>query len=173
MLDLETDTVAASWTVVDDRLARWRTGFEEVFGLVASRFAQVESRHRARLYLLGLLSGAERKNSWTIAEQAGDLSRTGWERLLNFYRWDADAVRDDLRGYMLNQLGDPAGVVVTDETGFLEEGRPLGRGATTVFGHCRADRELPAGGVLDLHLSPGQSTDRSRAVPAQDLDRGP
>jgi SRSO17 transposase len=65
-------------------------------------------------------------------------------QLLNFYRWDADAVRDDLRGYVLNQLGDPAGVVVADETGFLEEGRPLGRGATAVFGHCRADRELPS-----------------------------
>jgi hypothetical protein len=48
-----------------------------VFGLVAGRFAQVESRRRARLYLLGLLSGAERKNSWTIAEQAGDLSPDG------------------------------------------------------------------------------------------------
>jgi SRSO17 transposase len=44
------------------------------------------------------------------------------QRLLNFYRWDADAVRDDLRGYVLNQLGDPAGVVVADETGFLKKG---------------------------------------------------
>jgi SRSO17 transposase len=122
VLDLETDAVAASWRVVDDRLARWRAGFEEVFGLVAGRFAQVESRRRARLYLLGLLSGAERKNSWTIAEQAGDLSPDGMQRLLNFYRWDADAVRDDLRGYVLNQLGDPAGVVVADETGFLKKG---------------------------------------------------
>jgi SRSO17 transposase len=122
VLDLETDAVAASWTVVDDRLARWRAGFREAFGLVAGRFAQVESRRRARLYLLGLLSGAERKNSWTIAEQAGDLSPDGMQRLLNFYRWDADAVRDDLRGYVLDHLGDPAGVVVADETGFLKKG---------------------------------------------------
>jgi hypothetical protein len=63
MLDLEADAVAASWRVVDDRLARWRAGFEDVFGLVAGRFAQVEPRRRARLYVLGLLSGAERKNS--------------------------------------------------------------------------------------------------------------
>jgi DDE superfamily endonuclease len=68
-------------------------------------------------------SRAERKNSWTIAEQAGDLSPDGMQRLLNFYRWDADAVRDDLRGYVLNQLGDPAGVVVADETGFLKKGK--------------------------------------------------
>ena len=46
----------------------------------------------------------------------------GWERLLNFYRWDPDAVRDDLRSYVLTNLGDPAGVVVADETGFLKKG---------------------------------------------------
>ena len=54
---------------------------------------------------MGLLSGAERKNSWTIAEQAGDLSPDGMQRLLNFYAWDADTVRDDLRGYVLDRLG--------------------------------------------------------------------
>jgi SRSO17 transposase len=74
------------------------------------------------MYLLGLLSGAERKNSWTIAEQAGELTPDGMQRLLNFYRWDAGAVRDDLRSYVLDQLGDPAGVVVADETGFLKKG---------------------------------------------------
>jgi SRSO17 transposase len=121
-LDLNEDAVAASWTVLDDRLARWQAGFDEVFGLVAGEFAQVESRRRARLYLLGLLSAAERKNSWTIAEQAGDLSPDGMQRLINHYRWDADAVRDTLRGYLLDRLGDPCGVVVADETGFLKKG---------------------------------------------------
>lgn len=114
--------MAASWTVVDDRFARWRAGFDEAFSLVAGRFAQADSRRRARWYVLGLLSGAERKNSWTIAEQAGDLSPDGMQRLLNFYRWDADAVRDDLRSYVLDALADPAGVVVADETGFLKKG---------------------------------------------------
>ena len=83
-------TVPASWTVVDDRLARWQAGFDDAFALVAGRFAQADSRRRARMYLLGLLSGAERKNSWTLAEQAGDLTPDGMQRLLNFYRWDAD-----------------------------------------------------------------------------------
>ena len=78
-----------------------------MFGLVAGRFAQVQSRRRARLYLLGLLSGAERKNSWTIAEQAGDLSPDGMQRLLNFYAWDADKVRDELRGYVFDRLWRP------------------------------------------------------------------
>lgn len=114
--------MAASWTVVDDRAARWRAGFDEAFGLIAGQFAQADSRRRARMYLLGLLSGAERKNSWTIAGQAGELSPDGMQRLLNFYRWDAGAVRDELRSYVLEQLGDPAGVVVADETGFLKKG---------------------------------------------------
>ena len=114
--------MAASWTVVDDRAARWRAGFDEAFGLIAGRFAQADSRRRARMYLLGLLSGAERKNSWTIAEQAGELTPDGMQRLLTFYRWDAGAVRDALRSYVLEQLGDPAGVVVADETGFLKKG---------------------------------------------------
>ena len=48
------------------------------------------------------------------SEQAGELSPDGMQRLLNFYRWDADAVRDDLRSYALTNLGDPAGVVVAD-----------------------------------------------------------
>jgi SRSO17 transposase len=122
VLDLEEDAVAAPQRVDDDRLTRWRAGFDEMFALVAGRFAQVQSRQRARLYLLGLLSGAERKNSWTIAEQAGDLSPDGMQRLLNFYAWDADAVRDDLRGYVLEHLTDPAGVFVADETGFLKKG---------------------------------------------------
>src|SRR3979411_3168608 len=93
-----------------------------MFGLVAGRFAQAGSRRRARMYLLGLLSGTERKNSWTIAEQAGDLAPDGMQRLLNFYRWDADAARDDLRGYVLDHLGDLTGVAVADETGFLKKG---------------------------------------------------
>ena len=111
--------MAAPPTVADDQLDRWRVGFNDMFGLVAGRFVQAGSRCRARMYVLGLLSGAERKNSWTIAEQAGDLTPDGMQRLLNFYSWDADAVRDDLRGYV---LGDPSGVMVADETGFLKKG---------------------------------------------------
>ena len=93
-----------------------------MFALVAGRFAQADSRRRARMYMLGLLSGAERKNSWTLAEQAGDLTPDGMQRLLNFYRWDADVVRDDLRSYVLDTLAGPSGVVVADETGFLKKG---------------------------------------------------
>jgi SRSO17 transposase len=122
VLDLEADAVAASWTVVDDPLTRWRAGFLELFGLVAGRFAQVQSRRRARLYLLGLLSGAERKNSWTIAEQAGDLCPDGMQRLLRRADWDVDGVRHDVRDYVIEHLADPQGVLIGDETGDVKKG---------------------------------------------------
>jgi SRSO17 transposase len=94
-----------------------------MFALVAGEFAQAQSRWRARGYLLGLLSHSERKNGWTIAEFAGDASPDGMQRLLNFYSWDADRVRDALSRYVVARLGDPAGVLVADETGFLKKGR--------------------------------------------------
>jgi SRSO17 transposase len=121
-MSLQDNAVAVPPTITDDPLDRWRAGLEEMFALVAGRFAQVESRRRARMYVLGLLSGVELKNSWTIAKQARDLTPDGMQRLLNFYFWDADAVRDDLRGYVLNHLGDPSGVMVADETGFVKKG---------------------------------------------------
>lgn len=98
-----------------------RAGFDEMFGLVAGRFAQASSRWRARKYVLGLLSTTERKKLWTIAEQAGDQTPDGMQRLLKTYRWDADAVRDDLCGYALANLRDPSGVFVADETGFVKK----------------------------------------------------
>ena len=73
-------------------------------------------------YLKGLISPAERKNGWQLAEQAGDATPDGVQRLLYNYRWDADLVRDDLRDYVVEHLGDTDAVVVEDETGFLKKG---------------------------------------------------
>src|SRR2546421_2645136 len=89
---------------------------------IAHRFGRVEPRRRARGYLLGLLSPLAGKNSWTLAEAAGDDTPDGMQRLLNEYRWDADAVRDDLRAYVAEQLAADDGVLIVDETGFLKKG---------------------------------------------------
>jgi SRSO17 transposase len=118
-MDLEELAVAAPPTL---DLAAWRSGFDDVFARVAGRFAQACSRKRARAYLLGLLSRSERKNGWTIAEFAGDATPDGMQRLLNFYSWSAGAVRDDLRDFVTAAIGDPAGVLIADETGFLKKG---------------------------------------------------
>ena len=91
-------------------------------GRIAGRFARVEPRRRARAFVLGLLSGLRRKNCWTIAEQAGDATPDGMQHLLAGARWDADAVRDDLRGYVVEHLGSADAVLVVDETGDLKKG---------------------------------------------------
>jgi SRSO17 transposase len=90
--------------------------------VVASRFPRVEPRRRARAFVLGLLADLPRKNCWTIAEFAGDASPGGMQHFLTRARWDADAVRDDLRGYVTGRLGDPRAVLVVDETGDLKKG---------------------------------------------------
>jgi SRSO17 transposase len=91
-------------------------------GRIAGRFARVEPRRRARAFVLGLLSGLRRKNCWTIAEQAGDATPDGMQHLLAAARWDADAVRDDVRVYVLEHLGSAAAVLVVDETADLKKG---------------------------------------------------
>jgi SRSO17 transposase len=100
----------------------WAAGLEKVLERIGGRFARSEPRVRAGVYLRGLLSAAERKNGWTLAEQAGDRTPDAMQRLLNHADWDADAVRDDLRAYVVEHLGDEAAVLVVDETGFLKKG---------------------------------------------------
>ena len=101
----------------------WEAGLEALHGRIASRFSRSESRQRVLAYLKGLLGSVERKNGWQLAEYAGDATPDGVQRLLAVYHWDADQVRDDLQGYVVEHLGDPGGVLVVDETGFLKQGR--------------------------------------------------
>ena len=86
------------------------------------RFARAEMRVRCRRYLQGLLSATRRKNGWQLAEAVGERTPHGMQELLNRAVWDADAVRDDLRAYVIEHLGDPVAVLVLDETGFLKKG---------------------------------------------------
>jgi SRSO17 transposase len=86
------------------------------------RFRRVEPRRRARAFVLGLLAELPRKNCWTIAEHAGDSSPDGMQHLLARAKWDADGVRDDVRGYVIEHLGDPGAVLVIDETGGIKQG---------------------------------------------------
>ncbi|MGI5250576.1 IS701 family transposase [Actinacidiphila glaucinigra] len=89
---------------------------------IASRFVRVEPRRRVRDLVLGLLSDLPRKNCWSIAEWAGETSPDGMQHLLGRARWDADAVRDDVREYVLEHLRDQDAVLVVDETGDVKKG---------------------------------------------------
>ncbi|HET6531871.1 MAG TPA: IS701 family transposase [Actinoplanes sp.] len=91
-------------------------------GRVAGRFARVEPRRRVRAFVAGLLAELPRKNCWTIAEHAGEASPDGMQHLLARAVWDADAVRDDVRGYVVEYLADADAVLVVDETGDLKKG---------------------------------------------------
>ncbi|MGW3624864.1 IS701 family transposase [Streptomyces sp. NPDC000880] len=91
-------------------------------GRIAGRFARVEPRLRARRLVLGLLSDLPRKNCWTIAEWAGEANPHGMQHLLCRASWDADAVRDDVREYVVEHLHDDAAVLVVDETGDVKKG---------------------------------------------------
>ena len=90
---------------------------------LAPYFERAEPRQRALAYLRGLLSPAERKNSWQLAEVSGDATPYGLQHLLRRALWDPEAVRDELRRYVVQHLGDAAAVLVIDETGFLKKGR--------------------------------------------------
>jgi SRSO17 transposase len=100
----------------------WAAQFERLLERIGPRFARPEVRRRAAGFLRGLLGDVERKNGWQLAEHARETTPDGMQRLLTSARWDADALRDDVRAYVVEHLGDPGGVLVVDETGFLKKG---------------------------------------------------
>jgi SRSO17 transposase len=120
------DTIELSTLAATDATASSIVGGQAYLADVARRlapyFARSQSRHRVMAYLRGLLSEAERKNSWQVAEVCGESTPYGFQYLLSRADWDADAVRDELRRYVIQHLGDSNGVLVLDETGFLKKG---------------------------------------------------
>jgi SRSO17 transposase len=111
-----------SQTVDRNTVRSWAEGLDALNERFAPRFARSEVRQRTHDYVRGLLSAAERKNSWQLAEVAGNTTPYGIQHLLGRANWDADEVRDDLRGYVLEHLGDEDAVLVVDETGFIKKG---------------------------------------------------
>src|SRR6266481_8011673 len=105
-----------------EEIEGWAHELDALHARIAPRFERAEPRRRSLAYLKGLLSHAERKNGWQLAEEAGERTPDGMQRLLNASRWDADAVRDDLVAYVREHLADPAAILVIDETGFLKKG---------------------------------------------------
>src|SRR5262245_49401302 len=103
-------------------MAAWTEDFSALVARIGPRFARSEARRHAADYLRGLLSHTERKNGWQLAETAGDAAPYGLQQFLYRAAWDPDAVRDDLRAYVVEHLGDPQGILVVDETGFLKKG---------------------------------------------------
>jgi SRSO17 transposase len=103
-------------------ITSWAEQLAEVAERIGPCFLRSESRQQALAYLQGLLSPVERKNSWQLAEQAGDSGPHRFQHLLGRAVWEADVVRDDLQAYVQEHLADPDGVLIVDETGFLKKG---------------------------------------------------
>ena len=106
-------SVSAGW---------WWRAFGAVIDRIAPRFARHEPLRHAAGLMLGMLSGLDRKNCWTIAEHRGEATPDGLQHLLSRAKWDADAVRDDLRDYVVEAFADPDAVLVIDETGDVKKG---------------------------------------------------
>ena len=100
----------------------WVRELDALGARIAARFGRVEPRRRALAYVRGLLAPIERKNGWRLAEAVGDATPDGVQDFLARARWDAETVRDDLRAYVIEHLGDPEAVLVLDETGFVKKG---------------------------------------------------
>ena len=101
----------------------WAGDLVGLHGRIAARFGRREPRERALSYVRGLLAGLERKNGWTLAEHAGEGCPDGMQRLLRQAVWDVEGLRDDVRAYVVEHLGDRDAVLSVDETGFLKKGR--------------------------------------------------
>ena len=162
-----------------DTVREWILALTEVERRIGPRFARWEARRRAGAYLRGLLSPVERKNGWQVAEVNGDDTPYGVQHLLGRAKWDAEAVRDDVRGYVTEHLGAPHGVVVIDETGFLKKGRhsagvarqysgTAGRIENCQIGVFLAYASARGHALLDraLYLPKEWTTDRVRCVAA-------
>jgi SRSO17 transposase len=108
--------------MTQEELEQWQDDFDAFHARFADLFERSESREQARKYLRGLLTEAERKNSWQVAEAVGDRIPDRMQRLLYRVPWDADAARDRLQQFVMETFGDPEGIGVVDETGFLKKG---------------------------------------------------
>jgi SRSO17 transposase len=119
---------------------------------IASRFTRAEVRNRVGRYLRGLLASVERKNGWQLAEELRELNAHGVQRLLAEADWDEEAVRDDLRAYVNEHLGEGGGILVVDETGFVKKGKKSA-GVARQYSGTAGRRENSQVGVFLLYAS--------------------
>jgi SRSO17 transposase len=116
------ETVVYDGVVEAADLGEWERELSGVIARIAPLFYRRESKLHAEQYLRGLLSPLARKNGWTIAEHAGEPEPKALQRLLNLSPWNTDALRTLNRDYAMENLADPAAILVADPTGFAKKG---------------------------------------------------
>jgi SRSO17 transposase len=156
-------------------IERYADAGKDLHARIAHRFARSEARERAGRYLAGLLKRVARKNGWQLAEAIGETGPRGVQRLLSAATWDTDGVRDDLRNYVVDHLGDNAtGVLIVDETGFLKKGRKSCGVARQYSGTAGATENCQVGVFLAYAAQDGAAfIDRALYLPREwTEDRG-
>lgn len=153
------------------QIGGWREALAALHARIGPRFRRSEVRARAGRYLAGLLGPVERRNGWQLAEQIGEAAPDGVQRLLRTACWDADAVRDDLRAYVVEHLGDAAAVLVVDETGFLKKGSKSAGVARQYSGTAGRIENCQVGVFLAYASGPGRAfLDRALYLPQAWID---
>ncbi len=133
-------------------ISRGTQALAELSGRIAPRFKRAEVRNRVGRYLRGLLASVERKNGWQMAEELAESNAHGVQRLLAEADWDEEAVRDDLRAYVIEHLGEAGGILAVDETGFLKKGKKSA-GVARQYSGTAGRRENSQIGVFLLYAS--------------------
>ena len=135
---------------------------------IGSHFGRAEARKRVGRYLHGLLATVERKNGWQMAQELGEANAHGVQRLLEEADWDEEAVRDELRTYVIEQLGEPAGILVVDETGFVKKGKKSAGVARQYSGTAGRRENSQIGVFLSYASSKGAAfIDRALYLPQE------
>src|SRR5258707_248566 len=149
-------------------ISRGAQALAELSERIAPRFKRAEVRNRVGRYLRGLLASVERKNGWQMAEELGDPNAHGVQRLLAEADWDEEAVRDDLRTYVIEHLGESGGILAVDETGFIKKGKKSA-GVARQYSGTAGRRENSQVGVFLLYASSKGSAfiDRTLYLPEE------
>ena len=108
---------------IEQMLELWCVELRQVKAYLSTLFAHPRVATSAAAFLDGLLGPERRKTGWIRAEAAGDPGPWRQQALLGRAHWDADALRDVVRDYVVERLAEPDAVLVVDETGFLKQGR--------------------------------------------------
>ncbi|GAA1579077.1 IS701 family transposase [Dactylosporangium maewongense] len=166
--------------VTVEQVEGWDEDFREYFLGFSHWFSRADIRWRALKYLRGLMAPIERRNGWTLAEQAGDRSPDAMQGLLCSPCFDREAVRDEVRSGVLAAIGDPRGVLIADETGFVKKGKASAgvqrqyTGTSGKVDNCQIGVFLaytsPAGRALidrELYLPKAWTSDRDRCRKAK------
>jgi SRSO17 transposase len=111
-----------SSATVEATLGLWSAALGEVKRRIRPLFTQQRVAISAGRFLDGLLGPERRKTGWMRAEAAGDPGPWRQQAVLGRGRWEADALRDLVRDYVVETLADRDAVLVLDETGFLKQG---------------------------------------------------